>query len=144
MDPIYEAYINEASGVELFRIEHVKDKTGPYQTKLKDGSTFDLSDTFPINLKYNPPPLKDDSLKDAANATDKDISKWIRDGVFCFNSIFQMKRWFTSKAINWLIDEKEFQIVKKTVKSDKVICGEFQCVVNKDAWNKAASKIIRI
>jgi hypothetical protein len=144
MDPIFEAYIIEAKGVEVFRIEHIKNKTGPYQTKLKDGSRFDLADTFPINLKYNPPPIKDNSLKDAANKTGMDISKWIREGVFCFNSEFQMKRWFTSKAIKWMVDEKEFQVVRKVVPADKVICGEFQCVVNKTAWNKASSKIIKI
>lgn len=136
-----ERLISEASKTDVFRIEHVVSKLGPYRAGYEAGEEF--AKKFKLSAKYNPDPIRDNSLKDAANKTSKDISWYIRNGIFAFGSIQDMKRWFTSKGIQFLLDTGEFHIVKKSVPSEKVICGEFQCVVDKKAWDSASAKVVK-
>jgi hypothetical protein len=131
MDPIYEAYITEASKVEVFRLEHKVQKLGPYHAGYKQGGDF--AKQFPVQLKYNPDPSKDPAFT-------TDI---LKNGVFGFSSLFDMKRWFTSKGIRFLLDTDEFHVIKKSVPADAVVCGNAQCVVDRKKWEKVPSKTVK-
>ncbi len=131
MDPIYEAYLNEANKTDVYRIEHKAQKLGPYHAGYQAGGDF--AKQFPISLKYNPDPSKDPAFT-------TDI---LKNGVFGFTSIQQMKRWFSSKGIRFLLDTDEFQIIKKSLPVDKVICGDSQCVTDKRLWSKIPSKTVK-
>jgi len=131
MDPIYEAYITEANSVEVFRIEHIKSSLGPYQAKYPQSEDF--AKEFPISIKYNPDPKKDHLLR-----------PFIKDGIFGFTTLLQMKRWFSSEGIKFLLDTGEFHVIKKNIPSDAVVSNDVQCVVNKKAWAKATAKVVRI
>lgn len=131
MDPIYEAYLNEANTIDVFRIEHIQQGKGPYHAGYQQGEDF--AKQFPISIKYNPDPNKDPILQPA-----------IKNGVFGFISILQMKRWFTGKGIKFLVDTGEFHVIKKTVPASSVVSNDVQAVVDKKAWNKAKAKKVKI
>lgn len=149
MKSVSQLFNESSNDIDVYRIEHKTDKKGPYQAELHtDNGSVKFYEKFPQNPRDNPAPMKDNSLKDAVNKHDvihKDISWWIREGVFAFTSIQQMRKWFTKKGIMWLTDELgTFNVIKKSIPSDSVAVGELQSLVLNKAWNKSKEKIIKI
>lgn len=132
--------IVEATYVDVYRIEHKKSGLGPYRAGYKEGEEF--AKRFPISVKYNPAPLNDHSLVVAAKIAGVDLQSAIKNGIFAFSDLKQMRRWFTADGIDFLINTGVFHIVKKQVPPESAICGITQCVVDGAAWNKAPSKSV--
>lgn len=149
MKSISQLFNESSNNIDVFRIEHKETKQGPYQAELHtDSGSIKFYEKFPQNPRDNPSPLKDTTLKDAVNNHEtihKDISWWIREGVFAFTSIQQMRKWFSTKGIIWLTDELQtFNVIKKSVPIDSIAIGELQSVVLNKVWFKSKDKIIKI
>ena len=128
--------ILEVSKIEVFRLEHKSSGLGPYQAKYNAKNEF--ADKFHIMPKYNPAPSSDNTLP-------KDMfSRNINSLIFAFSSIQQMKRWFTSNGIRFLLDTGEFNIISKKIPADSVFCGEYQCAIDVTEWRAAPAKIVRL
>jgi len=138
-----DSIMESVSKKYIFRLEHIDTHQGPYQTKLKDGSKFDLADKFPISPRENPAPIKDKRLVDNAGGL-SELKHFIDNGIFAFESMQHLRKWFGSKAIRWMLDDiSEFVIIKKSVPEDTIIYGDSQCIVDAKTWIKATAKTVK-
>jgi len=132
--------ISESKKIYIYRIQHSDSKYGPYNAKMKNGKTFEDNTGHHIGAtpKYTPNPRTDKSLISKLKPGDT-ISNVIKFGIFGFSSLQQIRRWFTDKVIDSLL-ENEFEIVKKLIDPEDIIIGDHQVIVKKLTWIQAPSK----
>lgn len=130
--------------MKIFRIQHEHTGQGPYFADV-----FYMGKKFYVHewidhSKFNNPEPECDSLLCVNFEKKHGIKKWQpiadrakEDYIYAFCTERQLKKWFGSKTLAFLIDSVGFDVVVKEIPDDKVIAGYSQCLVETAAWFEA-------
>lgn len=128
----------------VYRIQHSESGLGPYFADVfYEGCKFYVHEWID-HSKFNNPEPECDSLLCVNFEKKHGIKKWqpIADRakenyIYAFNNEKQLKKWFGSKTLAFLIKSVGFDVVVKEIPDEFVLTGYSQCLVDAAAWIEA-------